>query len=79
MRIILLIRIHITTWWQGERLKGTNMNVSELRIENLRATVAEVGSQSKLAKVVGTNRLYISQILRTYPSRAKLKDKFWSI
>lgn len=43
--------------------------VKEVRRENLAALVAKAGSQSQLADIVGTNRLYLSQILSSVTAR----------
>jgi SOS-response transcriptional repressor LexA len=49
------------------------MNVSEVRRANLRTLVAKYESQKKLAELVGTHPVYISQILSD-KSRAKIGD-----
>lgn len=46
------------------------MDMNSIRRKNLAALVSKVGSQTEFAKLVGTNRLYISQILSDVTARA---------
>jgi transcriptional regulator with XRE-family HTH domain len=50
------------------------MSIQDIRRANLRLMVRKTGSQTELAKLVGTNRLYLSQILSATTAR-NLGDK----